>query len=90
MDDNRCKLLHRILNGLTIVVGQCELAQDSTREEANRRLQVIEAQAKELAELVLQHECQVLTEPEPQKRPPEKIGKQALDKLRRWTSMAAD
>jgi hypothetical protein len=92
LDDKTCKLLHRILNGLTIVVGQCELAQDGTHEDANRRLRVIEAQAKELAALVLQHECQIAQEnaPEREKKQPESVGNRAWEKLRKWSSMAAD
>lgn len=92
MDDNRCKLLHQILNGLTVVVGQCELMHDSTPEVVNRRLRVIEEHAKGLAELILQNECPVAQTiaPELHKCPPQGVGRQALKQLRKWASMAAD
>ncbi len=88
---NKCKLLHQILNGLTVVVGQCELMNDSTPEVANRRLRVIEERAKEMAELILQSECPaVQISSAEQKRPPESVGRQAMAHLRKWGSMAAD
>jgi hypothetical protein len=90
-DNNRCKLLHEILNGLTVVVGQCELIHDSIPEVANRRLRVIEERAKKMAELILQRECPAAQIDTPdQKRPPESVGRQAMVHLRKWASMAAD
>jgi len=99
MDDSKCDLLHEILNRLTVVIGQCDLIQETTsnqdpacNEEANRRLLAIKTSANKMADLILKHRCPaghrseaVQIQTAPLRNPPlENIGVRTFANLRRW------
>jgi hypothetical protein len=99
MDDRKCDLLHEVLNRLTVIVGQCELIQETAcnqdtpcKKEANRRLQMIRTSANQMARLILKHQCTVehrsdnsLIDAAPLRNPPHNVvGVRTFADFRRW------
>ena len=64
MDDKKCYLLHDLMNGLAIILGECELLQ---LERANNspRLEIIRERASQMAEVIRNYKCPVQYEPPP-------------------------
>ena len=57
MEPLKCSLLHDLLNSLTVVLGECELLQDTNCAEANSRLTVIREQANHMTDIIRHHRC---------------------------------
>jgi len=58
----RCLLAHNLLNGLGVILGNCELLSDLKADpEIHNRLNVILARAKALADQVKAHQCVMLS-----------------------------
>ncbi len=63
MEDNRCCLLHELMNNLAIVLGECELLEAEGHGTESPRLAIIRQRAGQMAELVRHYDCPVEYQP---------------------------
>lgn len=57
MEEKRCRLMHELMNSLTVVLGECELLLLKTPDEGKERLEIIRERATHMAELIRHYEC---------------------------------
>lgn len=58
-----CSLAHDLINDLAIIVGECDLLDDSLPEgDGAQRLKIIRATARRMADRIAYHPCPAKTE----------------------------
>ncbi len=63
MQDEKCCLLHALMNNLAIILGECELLEVEGHGGESPRLAIIRERAGHMADLVRHYDCPVEYQP---------------------------
>lgn len=57
MEERHCRLMHELMNSLTVVLGECELLLLKSSDEGKERLEIIRERVTHMAEFIRHYEC---------------------------------
>lgn len=63
MEEKHCRLMHELMNSLTVVLGECELLMLKASAESKDRLEIIRERTTHMAELIRHFDCPAEYEP---------------------------